>query len=189
MSANRAGDGNERFRRLTQREVQVLLLLLEGPASTQDIVDVIGSSRAAVSSIRQSIRRKLGVPRHADLRDFVETVPGLREYAREGVRDEASRPDVERRRHLVLRASLRDLQTLSNRLTARAESLRALSESVHFDDIDAFDQNGIESDAVAELAAAAERLFRSGVEVARTNERLSHQLTGETDDVTVGQPV
>ena len=116
-----------RFDRLTPRELRVLVLSIDGNQTTADIAAVLGTTRGTVQSIRQTVRRKLAVPPHVDLRWFVESVPGLSELvATERTADAASTPRTDRRSRAVLRTAIRELEDLTDRTAARASTLASL---------------------------------------------------------------
>lgn len=120
---------NERYTRLTPREARVLVLLLDG-ATTPDIADVLGVGRGTVNGVRQAIRRKLAIPSHADLSDFVAGHPGIQEHLRQVAEPiVVPRPAADRRRDLVLRAALRDLDTAAERIAAKGRALVTLADS------------------------------------------------------------
>ena len=118
-----------RFDRLTPRELRVLVLSIDGDQTTADIAGVLGTTRGTVQSIRQSVRRKLAVPPHVDLRWFIESVPGLQDLVNTERRapEEAPTPQPDRRSKVVLRSALRELEELAARTAARASALAALS--------------------------------------------------------------
>ena len=118
-----------RLQSLTPRERQVLLLWIEPKSTVQDAADALGTTTGTISSVRQSIRRKLAVPRGSDLVDFLRdneadlgTVFGT----------PTPEPVVERRRLHVLRSAIRDLDVTARRATTRAAALHRLAE--HSDD-------------------------------------------------------
>lgn len=118
-----------RLQSLTPRERQVLLLWVEPKSTVQDAADALGTTPGTVSSVRQSIRRKLAVPRGSDVVDFLRA----NEADLSAVFDTpAQEPVVERRRLHVLRSAIRDLDVTARRASTRAAALQRLAE--HSDD-------------------------------------------------------
>lgn len=138
----------QRLRGLTAREARVLVLLLDGRVSTRDLADVLGSTTAAVQTIRQSIRRKLAIPRNGDLAHFFDAMPALRDVAVRLTPPAPSAPARERRTNLVLRATMRELDDTASRVRAKAGALASL----------AGDASGAEQDAMLAEAALVDRI-------------------------------
>lgn len=106
----------------------MLVLSLDEHHTTTDIAGLLGTTRGTIQSVRQSVRRKLAVPPHVDLRWFVASVPGLAELvASERSSVAATAPRNDRRSRAVLRATLRELEDLADRTTARASALATLT--------------------------------------------------------------
>lgn len=124
MAAN--DDLEARLRSLTAREARVLVLLLESHASTRDLADVLGSTPGAMQTIRQTIRRKLAVPRNADLAAYVGDVGGLRAAVEHPVQP-SRLPAPERRQSLVLRAAVREIDVAIDRVQTKMSALRTLA--------------------------------------------------------------
>jgi DNA-binding CsgD family transcriptional regulator len=117
----------ERYTRLTPREARVLVLLLDG-ATTQEIAGILGVGRGTVNGVRQSIRRKLAIPAHADLGDSVTRLPGIRDHLRQVAEPVVvPHPAPDRRRNLVLRAALRDIDGVATRAAAKSRALVTLA--------------------------------------------------------------
>lgn len=155
---------SERYTRLTPREARVLVLLLDG-ATTPDIADVLGVGRGTVNGVRQAIRRKLAIPAHADLSEFVTQLPGIREHLRQVAEPiVVPRPAADRRRDLVLRAALRDLDTAAERIAAKGRALTTLADS----SIDIDRQRMLEeASLVATIAAELNDLHERALSLAR----------------------
>lgn len=118
-----------RLQSLTPRERQVLLLWVEPKSTVQDAADALGTTPGTVSSVRQSIRRKLAVPRGSDVVDFLRA----NQADLSAVFDTPTpEPTVERRRLHVLRSAIRDLDVTARRASTRAAALQRLAE--HSDD-------------------------------------------------------
>ena len=99
----------------------MLVYMVDGMVGQRDLADVMGTSAAVVGSLRQSIRRKLAVPKGADVigvlhQRGLDDVPALATPDLEGL-------PVDRRRNLVLRAAIRDLDTVIKRIRAKAQVL------------------------------------------------------------------
>jgi DNA-binding CsgD family transcriptional regulator len=156
----------QRFQRLTAREVRVLILLLEGQTSTRDIADVLGSTPGAVQTMRQTIRRKLAVPRNGDLAAFVDDLPALRDLATRPPEATSSRPVAERRRNLVLRSAVRDLAAAAERVRAKAGALTTLAT-----DADGEEQQALlaEADLVDLIARELDDVRDRAVAIARSH--------------------
>ena len=118
-----------RLQSLTPRERQVLLLWADEQTTVQDAADALGTTTGTVSSVRQSIRRKLAVPRGSDVLEFLRT-----NGADLGVVFDTPTPEpvIERRRLHVLRSAIRDLDMTARRASTRAAALQRLAE--HSDD-------------------------------------------------------
>ena len=150
---------------MTPREARVLVLLLEGPVSTRDIADVLGSSPGSVHAIRQTIRRKLAIPRNAA--SVVEQLPHLRTLANQR-RDETAPPlpVAERRTNLVLRSAMRELDTAANRVRAKAAALASLADDAGADEHDAMLAEAAMVDVIAheldEVRTRARTMARAG---------------------------
>ena len=119
-----------RLQSLTPRERQVLVLWMDPKTTVQDAADALGTTTGTVSSVRQSIRRKLAVPRGSEVVEFLRA-----QEADLGMLFEAPTAEpvaVERRRLHVLRSAIRDLEVTARRATTRAAALQRLAE--HSDD-------------------------------------------------------
>ena len=139
------------------------MLSLDGQHTTNDIADVLGTTRGTVQSIRQTVRRKLAVPPHVDLGWFVSSVPQLQELvANRPAVAAAPAPSAERRTRSVLRSALRELQDLADRTASRASALAALA----VDGVD--DAMGDEVRALQAIATSLEAVSVSALEQART---------------------
>lgn len=140
------------------------MLLLEGHSSTRDLADILGSTPGAVQTVRQTIRRKLAVPRNGDLAQFIDDLPGLRDLARERLAP-GPRPALgERRQNLVLRAAVRELESAVARVRAKVGALTALAREASAEEHDAI----LAEAAVIDLIAQELEGVRSrAVEIAR----------------------
>ena len=120
-----------RLQSLTPRERQVLLLWAESRSTVQDAADALGTTAGTISSVRQSIRRKLAVPRGSDVVEFLRA----NEADLGAVFDTPTpEPVVERRQLHVLRSAIRDLDVTARRASTRAAALHRLAE--HTDDVE-----------------------------------------------------
>lgn len=99
----------------------MLVYMVDGMVGQRDLADVMGTSAAVVGSLRQSIRRKLAVPKGADVIGVLHQ-RGLDDVAALATPDLEGLP-VDRRRNLVLRAAIRDLDTVIKRIRAKAQVL------------------------------------------------------------------
>lgn len=118
------GPLHSRVRSLSAREARVFLLSDER-LTTQDIGDALEVSPAVVANARQTIRRKLAVPKGTPLSAFLEE-PGVRDLARE-VADAKVSPERERRRRHVLRSAIHELDVALRRVAAKEKTLRSLA--------------------------------------------------------------
>ena len=119
-----------RLHSLTPRERQVLLLWADQRSTVQDAADALGTTTGMVSSVRQSIRRKLAVPRGSDVVEFLRANGADLSVVFDAADDEPV--PVERRRLHVLRSAIRDLDMTARRASTRAAALQRLAE--HSDD-------------------------------------------------------
>jgi len=152
-----------RLQSLTPRERQVLLLWADPRSTVQDAADALGTTTGTISSVRQSIRRKLAVPRGSEVMQFLHS-----QDVELGVLFEATiatEPSVERRRLHVLRAAIRDLDVTARRAATRASALHRLAEHS-----DAGERASLlaEADVVEALAADVLELRDRMIDLART---------------------
>lgn len=115
---------HSRVRSLSAREARVFLLSDE-QLTMQDIGDALDVSSAVVARTRQTIRRKLAVPKGTQLGAFLDE-PGVRDLSRDVAEVQAS-PDVERRRRHVLRSAIHELDVALRRVAAKEKTLRSLA--------------------------------------------------------------
>jgi DNA-binding CsgD family transcriptional regulator len=143
------------LRPLSPRELQVAILTAEG-LSTEELAVSLGIGEGTVKTVRQAIRRKLGISRGSKLGDELAHFFGPRlttlshHLPRSGVASEPPRsadagrdvicrdegdtqrgegvPAVERRVHLTLRQAIWAVEDLRNRLEARSEAMRRAAE-------------------------------------------------------------
>lgn len=115
---------HSRVRSLSAREAQ-LFLLSDVQLTMQDVGDALDMSRAAVSRVRQAIRRKLAVPKGTSLAAFLDE-PGVRDVARGAAEAKAS-PTLERRRRDLLRSSIHELDVALRRIAAKEKTLQSLA--------------------------------------------------------------
>lgn len=116
-----------RLQGLTARERQVLLLWTDPGLTVQDVADAIGTTTATISALRQSIRRKLNVPRGTEVIGFLREQEADLTYLFEAPAVVA--PQSERRRYHVLRAAIRDLDVTARRAQARTQGLLTLADT------------------------------------------------------------
>ena len=123
-----------RLQSLTPRERQVLVLWVDQKATVQDAADALGTTTGTISSVRQSIRRKLAVPRGSEVGEFLRSngvdVEALFDEPAAPAAAEEAPP--ERRRLHVLRSAIRDLDVTARRAVTRANALHRLA--AHSDD-------------------------------------------------------
>lgn len=143
-----------RFRRLTPREIRVLILVVQDGLAYGAISDALGISRANVANTMQGMRRKLAVPRHMDLRSFIQSVPSLAALVEDDASvDIAVRSTQERRRQDLVRVTVDELQAVAVRARRRAATLEALPASR--DDSEARNREARMARRVAEIVDAA----------------------------------
>lgn len=111
-----------RAARLTSIERALLLLAAHGGLTHRGLAEALGVSKGNIDATLQRIRRKLAVPPKQDLRTFVGERPWL-EPALADPEFGARRESDERRRLLLLRATVDDLRAVSVRARQRAEAL------------------------------------------------------------------
>jgi len=122
-----------RLESLSPRERQVLLLWADPSSTVQDAADALGTTSGTISSVRQSIRRKLAVPRGSDVIEFLRDNDVDLEAVLGGTKPPGA-PPVERRRLHVLRSAIRDLDVTARRAATRAAALHRLAASSDDDD-------------------------------------------------------
>lgn len=117
-----------RFRRLTSREVRLLLLAVQDGLSYRELGEALGITRGNVARTMQAIRRKLAVPRMQDLGSFVRSNPTLAAtvFGPRPARGIGETRTEERRRQDLLRVTLDELKAVAIRASRRAASLEAL---------------------------------------------------------------
>lgn len=106
----------------------MLLLSSDHRATVQDIADALGTTGTTISAARQSIRRKLNVPKGFEVMAFLREQEADLSCLFEPVPPAAEPPEVERRRYHVLRGAIRDLDVAARRASTRAAALRSLAE-------------------------------------------------------------
>ena len=102
-----------------------MFLLSEVQLTMQDVGDALDMSSAAVSRVRQGIRRKLAVPKGTSLAAFLNE-PRVRDTAREAAGATTS-PALERRRRDLLRSSIHELDVTLRRIAAKEKTLHSLA--------------------------------------------------------------
>jgi DNA-binding CsgD family transcriptional regulator len=149
-------DLHGRLRRLTPREARVLLFA-DTVVTLQDIADTLETSAAVVAGIRQRIRRKLAVPKGVDLRDVLD-IEGVRDVARAIADASIGSAAPDRRVNLVLRSTIRELETAMSRVGSRARALLAMAEAADDEGREAMFAEATAVETVAlELASLRER--------------------------------
>lgn len=154
-----------RFRRLTPRQVRLLILTVQDGLSYRELSEALGVTRGNVATTMQSIRRKLAVPRRQDLGGFVQDNPTLA-AALFGSRPEAvvSYPTVEdRRRKDLLRVTVEELKAVALRARHRAASLERLPVL----DDDEAGSRGDEASLVRQVAELVDTAAGQGLTAAR----------------------
>jgi hypothetical protein len=103
----------------------VLLLSLD-ESTIQDVADALGMAASVVATVRQSIRRKLAVPKGADLRDFLR----MHDIDHETLAIEVPLDDrqTDRRRRFVLRAAIHELELALSRILSKGKTLCRLAD-------------------------------------------------------------
>lgn len=117
-----------RFRRLTPREVRLLVLTVQDGLSYRELSEALGVTRGNVATTMQAIRRKLAVPRMQDLGGFVRDNPTLAAALFGALPEVAAsypRP-ADRRREDLLRVTVEELKAVAVRARYRAASLERL---------------------------------------------------------------
>ena len=114
-----------RLKRLTPREVGVLLLVAEGRTS-REIGETLGVTNDRVAGVRQAIRRKLGTPVGMELGDWLRSVPTPMLPASILATPAPPKDDAERRTRLLLRTTISELRTLAARAATRATALEGV---------------------------------------------------------------
>ena len=116
---------------LSPRELQVAILSAEG-ATVAELARDLGIGTGTVMSIRRHIRNKLGLTREASLDSSLLTListigsNGLPETsAAAGATPQAT---LARRRFLVLRQAISELERTGERIAERAEAMRRLGD-------------------------------------------------------------
>ena len=117
-----------RFRRLTEREVRLLVLIVQDRLGCQELACVLGMTTGGLASARQRVRRKLAVPPYQDLEVFVRSMPRLGVILASDQHDGgAGTAGPESRRHKdVLRVTIEELQSVATRARRRSAALEAL---------------------------------------------------------------
>jgi transposase-like protein len=118
---------------LSPRELQVAILSAEG-ATVAELARDLGIGSGTVMSIRRHIRNKLGLTREASLDSsllrLISTIASndLPEHsAAAGATPQAT---LARRRFLVLRQAISELERTGERIAERAEAMRRLGDTV-----------------------------------------------------------
>lgn len=116
-----------RFRRLTPREVRLLILVVEDGLGYADLAKALGVGRGNIAGTMQSIRRKLAVPRMKDLADFVRSTRPLNQALSAAKTAPPPRPAaLDRRERDLLRMTITELQTVAATARRRATALDRL---------------------------------------------------------------
>lgn len=152
-----------RFRRLTARELRLLVLVIEHGMRFRDVSEILGVSRGSVANAIASIRRKLAVPSHEDLRHFVMSVPELASLVGEANPSELATAEIERREQHVLRTTITEIEAMAQRVRRRAEALGMAAGS------DAREELGAEVRTVLSIAELIDQLRDQAMTLARRN--------------------
>lgn len=114
-----------RLRRLTPREVRLLILAAEGDLTHRELSETLGVTQGNVAATMQRVRRKLAVPRHENLSVFVAGHPTLAtELISPRPTAHPGRGQQTKQRELhLLRATIDDLKSVAVRARQRADSL------------------------------------------------------------------
>lgn len=117
-----------RFRRLTPREVRLLILVVEDGLGYSELAEALGVGRGNISATMQSIRRKLAVPRMKDLAAFVRSTRPLNEAlsAAKTAPPSPRHPAVDRRERDLLRMTITELQSVAATAQRRATAIERL---------------------------------------------------------------
>src|SRR4051794_37780102 len=145
----------DRVAALSPRERRVLVLLAEA-LPVEEIGVAMGVSPQQVAGVRQALRRKLAVPPGVRLADFIHQTPELLPLAQAESHGAQFGPDqqhrdAERRRQLLLRRTIQEIEGVIERARARADALGDLAPSAGGDDPD-----GGAGDEAAHLRAVAD---------------------------------
>jgi hypothetical protein len=159
----------DRIAALSPRERRVLVLLAEA-LPVEEIGVALGVSQQQVAGVRQALRRKLAVPPGVRLGDFLHQTPELLPLAR--AESQAARPgseqhrdDAERRRQLLLRRTIQEIEAVIARARARADALGDLAPPSTPGEGGDDDADGGAGDEAAHLRAVADELQRVRAEV------------------------
>ena len=150
-----------RFRRLTARELRLLVLVIDGGPRHREISETLGVSRGSVANAIASIRRKLAVPSHEDLRQFVLSVPELATLVREVDSSDLAAATIERRERHVLRTTITEIEAMAQRVRRRADALGVAAGS------DAREELAAETCTVLSIAELIDQLLDQAVSLAR----------------------
>ncbi|MEA3020333.1 MAG: hypothetical protein QOI47_1857 [Actinomycetota bacterium] len=106
----------------------MLVLAVQDGVGPQALADALGVSRGSMASTLQSVRRKLAVPPHQELRRFVEGLPNLAALLTSGDADKVIdlNADRSRRRRDLLRLTIDELKAAAVRARRRGEALQCL---------------------------------------------------------------
>src|SRR3954471_2655498 len=107
----------DRVAALSPRERRVLVLLAEN-LPVDEISVAMGVSAQQVAGVRQTLRRKLAVPPGVRLGDFLHQITELLPLAQIEAQPPAvteQHKDAERRRQLLLRRTIQELESLIER--------------------------------------------------------------------------
>jgi hypothetical protein len=156
----------DRIAALSPRERRVLVLLAEA-LPVEEISVAMGVSPQQVAGVRQALRRKLAVPPGVRLGDFIHQTPDLLPLAQAETQAaqlfgdqhrQHQHKDAERRRQLLLRRTIQEIETLIDRARARADALGGMASPSDRDDTDA--GAGDEADHLRNIADELLRVRR-----------------------------
>src|SRR4051794_12116098 len=154
----------DRVAALSPRERRVLVLLAEALPVEENSV-VMGVSPQQVAGVRQALRRKLAVPPGVRLGDFIHQTPDLvplaqseTQAAQAFLNQQHQHKDTERRRQLLLRRTIQEIETLIERAVARADALGGMALPGDGSDADAGE--GDEADYLRDIAEELARVRR-----------------------------
>lgn len=116
---------------LSPRELQVAILSAEG-ATVAELARDLGIGTGTVMSIRRHIRNKLGLSREASLDSslltLISTIGSTGLPAPAGPAGATPQATLARRRFLVLRQAISELERTGERIAERADAMRRLGE-------------------------------------------------------------
>lgn len=154
-----------RFRRLTAREIRLLILVVNERMSYRELGEALGISRANIANAMQSTRRKLAVPGHMDLGTFIQRMPSLAAMlASEETLEAVATNREERRRRDLLRVTIGELEMVA----VRARSRAAILERLPLSETDDAAERMNEAVTIRHIATIAEAGVKQALEHARS---------------------